>query len=63
MNSIYITICALVILLGFEIRYRLMAEELNILKTELSRLEKEVLRLNEEVKMKQDIYKEYKPPT
>ena len=62
MNAIYITICALVILLGFEIRYRITTEELNQVKVDLGRLEREILRLKDEVKKKKDIYEEYKPP-
>lgn len=62
MNAIYVTICALVILLGFEIRYRLMGEELASLKAESGRLDKEVLKLQEEMKLKKNAYEEFKPP-
>ena len=62
MNVIYITICGLFVLLGFEIRYRQIGEELLKLRSKINRLDEEVIRLKEEIKFKQDIYKEYNPP-
>ncbi len=61
MNAIYVAICGLFILLGFEIRYRQMGEELLRLRSKINRLDEEVVRLKEEMKYKQDVYKEYKP--
>ena len=62
MNVIYITICGLFVLLGFETRYRQIGEELLKLRSRINRLDEEVIRLKEEMKFKQDIYKEYNPP-
>jgi len=62
MNAIYVTICSLFVLLGFEIRYRQFGEELLKLRSKINRLDEEVIRLKEEIKFKQDIYKEYNPP-
>ncbi|MFH1479274.1 MAG: hypothetical protein ABIG92_05835 [Candidatus Omnitrophota bacterium] len=61
MNVIYITMFALVILLGFEVRYRLMAEKMDILNSEFGKLKKDIVRLNAEIKLKQDMYQENKP--
>ena len=62
MNAIYIAICALFILLGFEIRHRQLSEELLKLRSKINRLDEEIIRLKEEMKFKQDVYKEYNPP-
>lgn len=63
MSAIYVTICSLVILLGFEIRYRVMTEEIAALKISISSLKKEVLRLNEEMKLKKNAFEEHRPLT
>ncbi len=60
--GIVVTICGLVILLGFEMRHRLIAEQLKQFDSEINRLDQELMRLREEVKKKQNIYEEYKPP-
>jgi type VI protein secretion system component VasF len=62
MYAIFVTICGLVILLGFEIRYRVIAEELSKLRTNTNKLDEEIIRLKAEMKMKQNIYEDYKPP-
>jgi len=58
MVIIFVTICSLVILLGFEIRHREVIEELTKLRTKTNVLEEEVFRLKEEIKMKKNIYEE-----
>jgi type VI protein secretion system component VasF len=62
MFAIFITICALVILLGFEVRHRETAEALNELKSLINRLDDDIVRLKEEMKKKKNVYEEYKPP-
>ena len=71
MEGILIAVFAFVILLGFEIRYRNIACDLDLLKTEIIKLEKVISRLDgeiqltqnigEEEKLKQNIGKEEKP--
>jgi hypothetical protein len=61
MNPFFITICGLVILLGFEIRYRSTLYELNLLKIEILELEKEISKLNGAIKLKQNIFEEHGP--
>ena len=61
MYAIFITICALVVLLGFEIRHREMVEELAKLKASTSRLDEEVIALKSQMKLKKDAYEEHKP--
>lgn len=58
MAVIFVAICGLVILLGFEIRHREIIEELSKLKSITNALEREVVKLNGEVKMKKNIYEE-----
>jgi len=58
MVIIFVTICSLVILLGFEIRHREVIEELTKLRTKTNVLEEDVFRLKEEIKMKKNIYEE-----
>jgi len=60
MYAMFITICALVILLGYEIRYRELADEVTKFKTIVWRMNEDVARLKEEIKMKKDVYDEYK---
>ena len=62
MYAIFIAICALVILLGFEIRYREILEELVDLNYKMNALTEEVLKLKEEMKLKKNIYEEHKGP-
>ena len=62
MYAIFITICALVILLGFEVRHRVTVEAINEIDLEIIRLNQEVIKLKEEMKMKKNVYEEYKPP-
>jgi len=61
MSVIFITICSLVILLGFEIRYREIAEELLGLFNKINKLDEEIVRLKAEIRMKKNIYEEHKP--
>jgi hypothetical protein len=63
MYAIFATICALVILLGYEVRHRIMVEQINEIDAQIIRLDQEVLKLKEEIKMKKNIYEEYKPPS
>lgn len=63
MYAIFVTICALVILFGFEVRHRIMVEQINEIDAQIIRLDQEVLKLKEEIKMKKNIYEEYKPPS
>jgi hypothetical protein len=60
--AIFIAICCFAILLGFEIRYRTIVEELNKLKTETDKLSEEVITLKREVAMKQNVYEEHNRP-
>jgi type VI protein secretion system component VasF len=62
MYAIFIAICALVILLGFEIRYREMIEELVELDDKMNGLLEDISRLKEDMKLKKDIYEEHKGP-
>jgi hypothetical protein len=62
MYAIFVTICGLVILLGYEIRHREIIEELVDLRDKTNSLNEEVLRLKEELKLKKNIYEDYKPP-
>ncbi len=62
MNVIFVIICILAILLGFEIRYRLITEEITKIRSKTNILDEEVFRLKETIKMKKDIYEEYEPP-
>jgi hypothetical protein len=61
MIAIFVSICSFVILLGFEIRYREIVEEVTKLKTKANILDEEVFRLKEEMKMKKNIYEESSP--
>ena len=63
MQALYVAIAGFIILLAFEIRHRMITEELALLKTETSRLDRELLNVKEEMKKKRNIYEEYKPPT
>jgi hypothetical protein len=58
MNPFFIAICGFVILLGFEIRFRNMAYEINLLKIEIMKLGDEILKSKEEVNPKQNITEE-----
>ena len=60
MYAVLVTICALVVLLGYEVRYRVLGEELASLRAEAKRLDGEVLRLNEEMKTKKNAFEEFK---
>ena len=60
--AIVITICALVILLGLEIRHREVSEELTNLRIKANILDEEVQKLKAEIKLKKNIYDEYIPP-
>jgi hypothetical protein len=59
MNAFFVTICGLVILLGFEIRYRSLAYEISLLKIEINKLGEAISKLNAEMKLKQNIYEEH----
>jgi hypothetical protein len=61
MSTFFITICGLVILLGFEIRHRNIVYEMNLSKAEMIKLGEEILKLKAEIKLKQDIYEEHGP--
>lgn len=62
MYVIFVTICALVVLLGFEIRHREIVEQLNELKEDTAKLYEEILRLRDELKTKKSVCEEYRPP-
>ncbi len=62
MNILYISICSFVILLGFEIRHRMIAEEIAVLKADAQRQQREIAQLRDELKKKQNIYEEREPP-
>jgi len=62
MYATFIAICSLVILLGFEIRYRLISEEIVRLRSRTNVIDEEIFRLKEALKMKKDAFEEYKPP-
>jgi len=61
MSAIIITICSLVILLGFEIRHREIKEEVEKLNTSIARLDEEVIELKSQMKLKKDAFQEHKP--
>lgn len=61
MSAIIITICSLVILLGFEIRHREMKEEIEKLNAGIGRLDEEVIQLKSQIKLKKDAFQEHKP--
>ena len=63
MQALYVAIAGFIILLAFEIRHRMITEELTLLKTETNRLDRELLNVKEEMKKKRNIYEEYKPPS
>jgi FtsZ-binding cell division protein ZapB len=63
MNAFFVTVCGLVILLGFEIRYRSTIYEISLLKIEINKLGEEILKLKAEMKLKQNIYEEHGPST
>jgi len=63
MQALYIAIAGFIILLAFEIRHRMISDELALLKTETSRLDRELLSVKEELKKKRNVYEEYKPPS
>jgi len=50
MNAYVVAICGLVILLGFEIRYRGMTYQLDLLRIGIKELEKQVSDLSSELK-------------
>jgi hypothetical protein len=52
MQAIYITMFGFIILLGFEIRYRLINDELLSLKKDIARIDKELVELTQEMKLK-----------
>lgn len=54
MNGVYVAICAFVILLGFEIRYRLTMEQLNKLNEGVNMLSEEINSLREAIRAKAD---------
>ena len=62
MNAFVVTICGLVILLGFEIRYRGMTYQLELLKIAISELEKQTSEMAKELKLKQNVYEEKTRP-
>jgi FtsZ-binding cell division protein ZapB len=63
MNAFFVTVCGLVILLGFEIRYRSTIYEISLLKIEINKLGEEILKLKAEMKLKQNISEEHGPST
>ncbi len=63
MYAIFITICGLVILLGYEIRHREITAELVEIRDKVIALNEEISRLKEDLKLKKNIYEEFKPPT
>jgi hypothetical protein len=58
---ILVTICGLVIFLGFEIRHNEITEAIAKLKDNTSRMGEEIVRLNSQMKMKKDVFEEHKP--
>lgn len=62
MSTIYITIFAFMILLGYEIRYRLLNEDLIKLRTKANILDEEISRLKAQMELKKNIYDDIKPP-
>lgn len=62
--SIVIAICALLIIFAYEIRHRMVTEQLTNLENEIRRLSKEIKQLTEDLKKKQDaeIKKGFKLP-
>jgi hypothetical protein len=57
MEKIWMFIFALFILMGFEIRNRLIFEQISSLKTTTNKLTEEIIKLQDEMKKKQDILK------
>jgi cell division protein FtsL len=53
--SIIFVICALAIVFAYEIRHRMLNEQINYLNTETQRLDQEVKKLKEDLVKKQDI--------
>jgi hypothetical protein len=62
MYAIFVTICAFVILLGYEIRHRGVAEELDKLKTLTGLLDEAVEKLKAEIKLKKNVYEDGPAP-
>ena len=62
MEIVYIALFAFMILFGFEIRHRLMIEDIRDLKAEIEKLTDEIRRFREELKMKKNAYEEFNPP-
>ncbi|MDD4938914.1 MAG: hypothetical protein PHE18_00720 [Candidatus Omnitrophica bacterium] len=58
----FVALCALVILLGFEIRYREMAEDMVKLRTRINILTEEIAQLKEAMKLKKNAFEEYNKP-
>ena len=56
--GVWVTICGLFILFAFELRHRLLAEEISQLKNITNELDKEILNLKAEIKTKKSIYEE-----
>jgi len=53
--EIWVLICGLFVLLGFEIRYRLIIEQISESKAKINRLSEEIIKLKDEVKKKKDV--------
>ncbi|MFA4991490.1 MAG: hypothetical protein WC569_02805 [Candidatus Omnitrophota bacterium] len=58
---ILITVCALVIFLGFEIRHNEIIEEVGKLKKNAFRMDEEIAALKSQIKLKKDAFEEHKP--
>ena len=58
---IFATACGLVILLGYEIRYRGMVEEMDKIKHNARKTNEEIVKLHEQMKLKKNIYEEHNP--
>ena len=61
MNAIWVAICSLVILLGFEMRYRLTSEEISEIKRNAAILEADLNQLRQQLKLKKDAFEEINP--
>ena len=61
MNAIWVAICSLVILLGFEMRYRLTSEEISEIKRNAAILEAYLNQLRQQLKLKKDAFEEINP--
>ena len=62
MYPMTIAIFALLIVLGYEIRYRSISEEVDKLRASMIAVKGEIAKIKTELSMKQNVYKEFEGP-